>query len=156
MFYVVMGVSGTGKSTIGELLAKRLELPYFEGDDFHPAENKKKMSSGIPLTDEDRWPWLKELSGVIREQSEGVMACSALKSTYRDILREGGEVTFVYLTGDLELLRERMGGREGHFMPMGLLDSQLETLEVPQDGIRVDVSGTPEEIVEEIWGGIED
>ena len=134
---IVMGVSGCGKSSVGAALAGRLELPFIEGDVLHPETNVAKMAAGTPLTDEDRWPWLAvigERMAEALERGEGiVVSCSALKKIYRDHLRAatGGRLSFVYLDGSRELLGRRMGARTGHFMPLGLLDSQLATLEVP-------------------------
>jgi carbohydrate kinase (thermoresistant glucokinase family) len=131
---IVMGVSGCGKSSMGEALAARLGLPYIEGDALHPGENVAKMSRGTPLTDEDRWPWLTRVGQAVAAPEGGAIAsCSALKRVYRDLLRrEAGEgLVFVHLHGTRELLLARMKSRPGHFMPASLLDSQLATLEVP-------------------------
>lgn len=134
---IVMGVSGCGKSSVGAALADRLRLPFIEGDVLHPETNVAKMAAGTPLTDEDRWPWLTVIGECMAdalERGEGiVVSCSALKKIYRDHLRAatGGRLTFVYLEGSRDLLGRRMGARTGHFMPLGLLDSQLATLEVP-------------------------
>lgn len=134
---IVMGVSGCGKSSVGAALADRLRLPFIEGDVLHPETNVAKMAAGTPLTDEDRWPWLTVIGERMAdglERGEGiVVSCSALKKIYRDHLRAatGGRLSFVYLDGSRELLGRRMGARTGHFMPLGLLDSQLATLEVP-------------------------
>ncbi|MEV5981573.1 gluconokinase [Streptomyces sp. NPDC052114] len=151
---VVMGVAGTGKTTIGPLLADRLGVPYAEGDDFHPAENIQKMSSGTPLTDDDRWPWLDAI-GVWahgRAGQGGVVSSSALKRSYRDRLRSAAPgVVFVHLTGDRKLIEDRMAHRQGHFMPTALLDSQFATLQPlgpDEAGVDVDVSGGPEEIAD--------
>ncbi|OIJ92492.1 gluconate kinase [Streptomyces colonosanans] len=149
---VVMGVAGTGKTTIGPLLATRLGVPYAEGDDFHPAANIAKMSAGVPLTDEDRWPWLDAIGAWAHEQAGlgGVVSSSALKRAYRDRLRAAAPgVVFVHLTGDRALIEDRMAHRQGHFMPTALLDSQfatLQPLEPDEAGVVVDVSGSPEEI----------
>jgi gluconokinase len=138
---VVMGVSGSGKSTVGKQLAERLQLPYADGDAFHSPENVAKMAAGIPLTDADRWPWLhtveRWLAEKLRAGSSCVVTCSALRQAYRDVLREaangvpGGAVRFVFLDVDRELLRERLIARHGHFMHANMLDSQLATLEPP-------------------------
>lgn len=142
---VLMGVSGSGKSTVGKLLAEKTGGTFLDGDDFHPPENVAKMSSGIPLTDEDRQSWLESLAKVIREaNSLTIIACSALKASYRKILR-GAD--FVFLTGSAELLTERINQRTDHYMPPGLLQSQLDTLEAPDDALTVDVVKTPDEIV---------
>jgi gluconokinase len=134
--YVVMGVSGCGKSLIGTALARALDIDFVEGDDYHSAENVQRMSSGIPLTDDDREQWLGALAARLREAKDAgtglVMTCSALKRSYRDVLLAGaGEVRFVFLRGSRALLAERMAGRRGHFMPASLLDSQLAALEEP-------------------------
>ena len=147
---VVMGVSGTGKSTIGQALAEALEVPFVEGDDLHPAANRQKMASGIPLTDADRAPWLDAVAAALDRPV--VVACSALKRRYRDRLRETApDLELVFLHGTAELLAARMEGREGHFMPTSLLRSQLDTLEEPgadEDTIGVDVALRPDEIIE--------
>ncbi|MCX5151846.1 gluconokinase [Streptomyces sp. NBC_00320] len=152
---VVMGVAGTGKTTVGRLLADALGLPYAEGDAFHPAANVAKMSAGIPLDDADRWPWLDAIGEWIRARPAGrgaVLASSALKRAYRDRLRSAApDAVFVHLTGERPLIERRMAARTGHFMPAALLDSQFATLEpLQQDelGVVVDVSGSPEEITE--------
>lgn len=134
---VVMGVSGCGKSSMGEALAHRLGLPFVEGDALHPPENVAKMSKGTPLTDEDRWPWLVRVGQALAEPEGGaVVSCSALKRVYRDTLRReaGDSVIFVHLHGTRALLLSRMQHRPGHFMPASLLDSQLATLETPGAG----------------------
>jgi gluconokinase len=147
---VVMGVSGTGKSTIGRSLAEALGLPFVEGDDLHPDANVAKMAAGIPLTDADRAPWLDRVAARLDEPV--VITCSALKRSYRDRLRRAApDLVLVYLHGTRELLEERMAQRDGHFMPTSLLDSQLATLEEPaadEDVIPVDVKLRPDEIVE--------
>ena len=149
MIVVLMGVSGTGKTTVGRLLAHDLGWPFYEGDDYHSAANVEKMGHGIPLTDADRDGWLTALRALIDGISgSAVLACSALKATYRDRLAAGrDDVRFVHLTGDPALLRRRLEERRGHYMPASLLDSQLATLEAPADAITVDVGGTPEAIV---------
>jgi gluconokinase len=133
---VVMGVSGSGKSTIGLLLAQRLDCEFQDGDWFHPPANVEKMHSGIPLTDEDRWAWLQAIAAWIDETRDagrhGVVACSALKRSYRDVLVGARtDVRIVYLKGERGLIARRMATRTGHFMPLGLLDSQFSTLEEP-------------------------
>jgi len=151
---VVMGVSGTGKSTVGAGLAAALGLPFVEGDDLHPASNVAKMRAGIPLTDADRAPWLDRIAAAL--SSPVVVACSALTRRYRDRLREAApDLALVYLHGTAELLAARMEGREGHFMPTALLESQLATLEEPapdEDPIPMDVTLRPDEIVELVVG----
>ncbi|KQX11290.1 gluconate kinase [Streptomyces sp. Root431] len=149
---VVMGVAGTGKTTIGPLVAEALAFPYAEGDDFHPAANVAKMSAGVPLDDTDREPWLDAIGAWAHDRAGlgGVVSSSALKRAYRDRLRAAAPgVVFLHLTGDRELIEGRMAARKGHFMPTALLDSQFATLQPLQDdeaGVAVDVSGTPEEI----------
>ncbi|MEU3101573.1 gluconokinase [Streptomyces griseoflavus] len=151
---VVMGVAGTGKTTIGPLLAARSGVPYAEGDDFHPRANIDKMTAGTPLTDDDRWPWLDAIGAWAHERAGrgGVVSCSALKRSYRDRLRAAAPgVVFVHLTGDRALIENRMAHRQGHFMPTALLDSQfatLQPLERDEAGAAVDVAGSPEEITE--------
>jgi len=155
---VVMGVSGSGKTTVGQDLAARLGVPYQEGDALHPAANVDKMSHGIPLTDADRRPWLHAIAAIIDEwraaHHGGVVSCSALKRAYRDILiGPRTDVALVYLDGGHELIAGRMASRHGHFMPTALLDSQFATLEPPgadEAPIVVSVDGTPEAIVERI------
>jgi carbohydrate kinase (thermoresistant glucokinase family) len=131
---VVMGVSGCGKSTVAGLLAGRLGWDYEDGDDLHPAENVAKMAAGVPLDDDDRWPWLERVAAWIREHTgadrPGVVTCSALKRSYRDRL-SGPDVTFVFLHGSKQLIASRLAMRHGHYMPPALLDSQFATLEPP-------------------------
>ncbi|MFD5651060.1 gluconokinase [Streptomyces sp. NPDC127039] len=159
---VVMGVAGTGKTTIGPLLAARLGVPYAEGDDFHPPANIAKMTAGTPLTDEDRWPWLDAIGGWAHGRAGlgGVVSSSALKRSYRDRLRAAAPgVVFVHLTGSRELIGDRMSHRQGHFMPTALLDSQFATLQPLQPdeaGVAVDVAGTPEEITERAVDALKD
>lgn len=154
---IVMGVSGSGKSSIGEKMAARLNIRYVEGDALHPAANVEKMSKGIPLTDEDRWPWLdvigQQIAASLAAGAGIVVTCSALKRVYRERLRAagGGHLYFVYLDGSKELLTKRMGERKGHFMPASLLESQLRTLEVPtgEPGVvTVGINDTIDGIVE--------
>ncbi|UFW78740.1 gluconokinase [Rhizobium sp. SU303] len=160
---IVMGVSGCGKSSVGEKLAEALRLAFVEGDALHPAANVEKMSKGIPLTDEDRMPWLDRIGEDIKaslEKSEGIIvSCSALKRIYRDRLRAaaGGNLFFVYLEGSRALLMKRMAERKGHFMPVSLLDSQLATLEVPtgeQGVVTVDIDDTVEGIATKAFKGL--
>ncbi|QSY95070.1 gluconokinase [Rhizobium bangladeshense] len=148
---IVMGVSGCGKSSVGEKLAEALRLDFLEGDALHPASNVEKMSKGIPLTDEDRMPWLdligKRMQASLKNGEGIIVSCSALKRIYRDRLRAaaGGNLFFVYLEGSKALLTTRMGERRGHFMPLSLLESQLATLEVPtgEPGVvTVDIDDT--------------
>ncbi|MGZ3847174.1 MAG: gluconokinase [Flavisolibacter sp.] len=155
MIIVVMGVTGCGKTTVGKLLAARLSLPFIEGDSFHPKENILKMSSGIPLTDEDRYPWLNALADELKRQEQqkgAVLACSALKEHYREMLQQGlrEPITWIYLEGSEETLRERIKNRQGHFMQEGLLRSQLETLEIPAYAYTFSIEQEPERIVSKI------
>ncbi|MFE3600857.1 gluconokinase [Streptomyces sp. NPDC059096] len=151
---VVMGVAGTGKTTVGPLLAAALGVPYAEGDDFHPPENIAKMSAGTPLEDADRWPWLDAIGDWAHGRAGlgGVVSSSALKRAYRDRLRAAAPgAVFLHLAGERPLVERRMAERKGHFMPTALLDSQyaaLENLGADEAGVAVDVSGTPEEITE--------
>jgi gluconokinase len=153
-----MGVSGSGKSTVGEDLAKHLHAAYQEGDSLHPAANVDKMSHGIPLTDADRRPWLLSIAAVIdgwlERREAGVVTCSALKRAYRELLiGEREDVALVYLEGSHELISQRMAARHGHFMPTALLDSQFATLEPPgadESPIIVAVDAEPDAIVETI------
>ncbi|MFE9921997.1 gluconokinase [Streptomyces sp. NPDC005774] len=159
---VVMGVAGTGKTTIGPLLAARYGVPYAEGDDFHPPANIAKMSAGTPLDDDDRHPWLDAIGAWAHERAGlgGVVSSSALKRSYRDRLRAAAPgVVFVHLTGDRALIEDRMSHREGHFMPTALLDSQfatLQPLEPDEAGVAVEVSGSPEEITDQAVAALAD
>jgi len=151
--YIIMGVSGCGKSTVGKLLGKELGMPFFDGDDFHPKVNVEKMSKGNALNDHDRKGWLISLNELAKENVEmgTVIACSALKKIYRDQLRQDvPNMKFVHLSGTKEEILKRMQSREGHFMPPNLLDSQFETLETPKQAFQVSIAHTPVEIVEKI------
>jgi gluconokinase len=155
---VVMGVSGSGKSTIADKLAERLDWTYEDGDRFHPASNVAKMSAGQPLTDEDRWPWLRaiadEIDRVCGAGEQAVIACSALKRVYRDILvHERNDVRIVYLNGTQQLIADRLSQRKGHFMPPGLLASQFKTLEPPErneNPVIVSIDASVDTIVDDI------
>lgn len=155
---VVMGVSGSGKSTVALGLVERLGWEFAEGDDFHPEANVEKMRNGTPLDDEDRWPWLRSLAAWIGEREQAgtsvVVTCSALKRSYRDLLREGHpSVWFAHVTVDADLLRERVRQRTGHYMPSSLLESQLATLQPLDDdepGTSVSGSGTPDAVVDDV------
>jgi gluconokinase len=149
---VLMGVSGSGKTTTGRLLAGQLGWPFVEGDDFHPAANVAKMRRGEPLDDADRLPWLRALRARIDELAgagrSAVVACSALKQAYRELLGAGRpEVRFVWLTAPPGVIADRLGHRVGHFMPRAMLESQLETLEAPAGVAAVDVTAPPAEVV---------
>jgi gluconokinase len=155
MVVVLMGVSGTGKTEVGTRLAEALGAEFVEGDDYHPPANVEKMRSGAPLDDADRQPWLERLSREIGAWLDAgepvVLACSALKQRYRDILKAGRPgVCFVHLKGDPALIRERLQGRRGHYMPASLLESQFAALEEPADAITVGIDAPPEAIVAEI------
>ncbi|MFO0841658.1 MAG: gluconokinase [Gemmataceae bacterium] len=156
MVVVLMGVSGSGKTTVGKVLAAKLGWAFVEGDDYHPPSNVEKMRAGTPLTDDDRRPWLAALrervDQAIAAGEDIVLACSALKHSYQDYLERDDptRIHYVYLHGTEELIKERLGGRKGHFMNPGLLHSQFETLEPPTDAIRVEVAGSPDEVADEV------
>lgn len=155
MIVVLMGVSGSGKTTVGRILAADLGWRFVDADDYHPPANVAKMRAGTPLNDEDRRPWLEALDRLIDDAQERgedlVLACSALKHSYQDYLSEGEpDVQYVFLEGSEELIRRRLADRKGHFMDPHLLQSQLEALEPPEDALRVDISPPPEEIAGEI------
>jgi gluconokinase len=155
---VLMGVTSVGKTTVGRILAERLSARFAEGDGYHPPENVAKMQSGTPLDDRDRWPWLEQIAldmkGWLKAGDTAIVTCSALKRSYRDVLRRAGSgVRFVHLKGDPDLLRRRMEARKGHYMPPSLLPSQLAILESPdgeQDIVEIDVTGPPEMVATQV------
>lgn len=155
MIAIVCGVSGTGKSTIGKLLADVLTLPFYDGDDFHPDANVEKMKSGVPLNDNDRQPWLELLANEIASWESGggaVLACSALKESYRQVLAAKchGRIEWIMLHGTAELLNERLTSRKGHFFDLRLLASQLIALELPDYGWTIDIAPPPSQIIDNI------
>jgi gluconokinase len=156
MVVVLMGVSGSGKTTIGRELSAELGWTYYDADDFHPPANVLKMSAGVPLDDADRIPWLEALRRLILDAIErgesAVLACSALKASYREYLLADESVKLIHLQGDYELIQQRLSGRRGHFMNPALLDSQFAALEEPEQDVRVDISQSPAEIVKVIRG----
>ena len=159
LFVVLMGVSGSGKTTVGELLAAQMGWPFYDGDKFHTPENVAKMAAGTPLTDADRAGWLAVLAGLIRDGlargESGIIACSALKATYRDILRvEPSRVEFVYLKGSFDLIWERMLLRRNHYMKASMLQSQFASLEEPEGVLTCDITAAPEQIVDAIVAGL--
>ena len=148
MVIILMGVTGSGKTTVGEELAKGLGWSYYDADDFHPDSNVQKMANGTPLTDEDRWPWLHilaaEIGAWVEADGGAILGCSALKQRYRDILVGGREdVSIVHLHGQKALIAQRLETRVDHYMPASLLDSQFEALEEPRDALSVDISPAP-------------
>ncbi len=159
MIVILMGVTGSGKTTIGRLLSVQLGWDFVEGDDYHPPANIDKMSHGIPLTDADRDGWLAALSEAIRGKlaagHSAIIACSALKQAYRDRLTvDPAQVRFVFLKGEFNLIHSRIAHRTGHFAGANLLASQFEALEIPRDAITVDVSRSPEEITKDVRRGL--
>jgi gluconokinase len=158
MIYIVMGVEGSGKTTIGELLAQHLGCAFLDADRFHSPENIKKMAAGHPLTDADRMPWLAAIHAALTEfraaSKDVVLACSALKQSYREILEANLSVTWIYLKVDRAELAERIANRKGHYANVNLLDSQLATLEEPTDAITVDGNPEPDVIVENILAAL--
>jgi gluconokinase len=157
VFVIIFGVSGAGKTTIGELLARQLGQHFYEADDFHSQANIEKMHRGIPLTDEDRWPWLERLRELIERSvaanESGVLACSALKRAYRECLRVNNQVKFVFLRGDCALVEEQVRRRHSHFVNPALLQSQFDDLEEPkpdEDTLTIELGRTPRELVGEI------
>ena len=155
MIVILMGVSGSGKTTIGKLLSCELNWEFHDGDDFHPQSNVEKMRSGIPLNDDDRQPWLLSIQAFMKrcleEGRSVVIACSALKDAYRNLLLAGNrEVAFVHLQGDKNLIAQRMAERKGHFMNPKLIESQFATLEKPSQAFEVNIANSPAEIVKQI------
>lgn len=154
-FFIVMGVSGCGKTTVGKLLAERLNWDFYDADDYHPPANIAKMASGIPLTDDDRAPWLAKLHDLIstclRDNRPGVLACSALKERYRQILLANNDAArIVYLKGSFELIQARMVARAGHYMKPAMLKSQFDALEEPSNALVIDIAHPVGAIVSEI------
>ncbi len=155
MIAILMGVSGCGKTTIGQILSDKLGWPLFDADEFHSAASIDKMRNGIPLEDADRWPWLDRMNAMLREREargESVLlACSALKQAYRDRLSNGTlEIRWIYLKGGFELIRKRLEARKGHYMKAGLLESQFAALEEPQDALNIDIDDSPGSIADSI------
>lgn len=155
MVCIIMGVSGCGKTTIGKLLAEQLRVDFYDADDFHPQNNINKMKNNIPLDDNDRKPWLLDLASHIakwNKENGAVLACSALKEKYRQILSSDGKenIIFIYLKGDKNVLIERLKGRKEHFFPLALLESQLSALDAPLNAITVDINKLPGDICTEI------
>ena len=156
---IIMGVSGSGKSTIGKLLSKKLNIDFIEGDEYHSNESLKKLSSGITLTDNDRIKWLNKLNSIIHKKvthSSCVVSCSALKKKYRSMLRKNisNRIKFVYLEGSYSLINERLIKRKNHFMSNSLLKSQFKALEIPSNSIKIDIRSNPVSIVETILKNI--
>jgi gluconokinase len=154
-FFIIMGVSGCGKTNVGQSLAAQLSWDFYDADDFHPPENVAKMAEGIPLNDSDRAPWLAALhdliSSSLKKDRPGVLACSALKERYRQqLLKDNADVQLVYLKGSYDLIWSRMSARKDHYMKPQMLQSQFETLEEPQNALTIDISMPIEEIVKEI------
>jgi gluconokinase len=159
MIVVLMGVSGSGKSAIGELLAQRLGWAYLDADDYHPASNVEKMRTGTPLTDEDRWPWLDRMNGMLHERSgrgeNVILGCSALRQVYRERLEAGvPDLRWVHLEGSFELIQSRLLARKHRYMPPSLLQSQFATLEAPQAALAVKIDATPDQVVDAVIAGL--
>ena len=150
MRVVVMGVSGSGKTTVGQAVAERLGIPFYDGDDFHSKENKEKMHRGVPLTDADRAPWLAAIADFLKGKTDWVLACSALKAAYREVLNIGDDIRFVYLKGSEEVLEKHLRERHGHFFNPHLLKSQLATLEEPTDAYVIDCNQSIEKLINEV------
>lgn len=155
---VIMGVAGCGKSSVGAALSEQLDIPYRDGDDLHSTEAVEKMRAGIPLDDDDRWPWLDRIADTLRSEAPLIIGCSALRRVYRDRIRAGagGEVTFVHLAGDRDIIASRMASRAGHYMPLSLLDSQFATLEKPgpDEAIEVTIDQPMANIVGEVLSNL--
>ena len=153
---VIMGVAGCGKSSVGAALSAALAVPFVDGDDLHTAANVDKMRRGVPLTDDDRWPWLGQVAACLQDSAPVIVGCSALKRAYRDRIRAGvrGKVAFVHLSGNRDLIAARMAQREGHYMPLSLLDSQFATLEPPgpDEAVTVNIDQPLPDIVAQILG----
>lgn len=147
MRLIVMGVSGSGKTAVGKALGERLQIPFYDGDDFHSRANIEKMTNGIPLTDADRWPWLEALAHLLKETPSMILACSALKASYRERLKVAPDVRFIYLKGSYSLIEERLKKRRGHFFNPDLLKSQFADLEEPKDALDFDINISISEIV---------
>lgn len=154
MFILVMGVTGSGKTTVGTLLSAATGWPFYDADEFHSPANVAKMASGVPLTDQDRRPWLDELRTLISERGargeNGVLACSALKESYRGILSAGASLVVVYLKAEPDLVRSRLAGRRGHYMPLRLIESQFLDLQEPEQAITIPADWPPDQIVKTI------
>ncbi len=158
MIVIVMGVSGSGKSSIGKMLASELNWEFFDADDFHPPANIEKMRQGIPLTDADRMPWLLTLqdaiASIIQQARHAVLACSALKSSYREIMLDNcdrSQIRLIYLKGSFQLIQQRLKQRQNHYMSQNLLQSQFDILEEPEDAICVDISQPMDAIAQQIY-----
>ena len=160
MIVIVMGVTGVGKTTVGQLLAEKTGWPLYDADDYHSAANVEKMRAVIALTDEDRWPWLDRLNALLRTaEARGnsvILACSALKQRYRDRLEQGlGGVRWIYLKGHMELIRSRLNQRKGHYMNPALLQSQFDALELPLDALSIDIGDEPAALAQQVFQALQ-